>query len=409
MFRTLKHRNRNLVFFSSTDSGQVEDAIIYLPNSTYLPLPLKWCLSDKGLIDEIRDDFVILNEEGVYLVEKWLGSRQIPAHRYIKNGKTARQWMLDNHAYSFTDNYWVENENENLRWEDLCNSMNNLDTYFNIRDTDYKGYNSTLGGELEKFWYKDGNQLMLCKKNLPSMEILSLREVLACMIYEKQGNIPYCNYNLVYHQNGDVAGCYCRAFTDINTELITAYDLIEEYNRIMDDNIYELIIQYAAGHGLDTVKVRNYLDVQTIVDFLIGNRDRHLGNIAFLRDSSTLKLIDIALVFDSGSMKEYEGEKPENSLSTKVNSFEVTTGECLHCVTNFNLIDVNKLPSIEEVHQLLFRANKISEYRKNELLEGYEKRVGILKDIQRLQNTSSTPIEDAFPQVKAFDILDDLF
>jgi hypothetical protein len=45
---------------------------------------------------------------------------------------------------------------------------------------------------------------------------------------------------------------------------------------------------------------KNKIEQITIIDYLIGNGDRHHNNIGFIRNPDTLRIIDLAPCFDSG-------------------------------------------------------------------------------------------------------------
>lgn len=197
---------------------------------------------------------------------------------------------------------------------------------------------------------------------------------MASLIYEKQGYTKACHYDFVTDKTGDIVGCACKAFTDNQTELVTAYDLLEEYNMTQQDDVYEKIIDYSCAYGMDRNTAEKYMDMQTLVDYIITNRDRHQGNIGFLRDADTLQIIDVAPIFDSGSSKHLEGEQPEDTIHTKVNSLYPTEGECLSHVKDYFVLDVSKLPTIDEIEDILNQCSYISEYRKDQLLSLYEQK-----------------------------------
>ena len=386
---TLKHKDHNLCTFA-LNRHQIDYAAFKKASLNELPLPLWRVFNYKEeFIEYETEDFLFVNEEGCYLLENWLSDREIPVnrdnfHKYIQRGKTARQWMLENNAFAFTDCYWIEKETENLYWNDILKKLADVDEFYTVKDTNksYKGYNSTLGGELEKFWYKQNNVLKLCKKVDKQYDILNAREVIASLIYQMQGYPYYCNYQFLYDSQNEVIGCTCNAFTDSNTELITAFDLLEKDNFTQQDNVYELIIQAAVSLGLSETCVREYMDIQTIVDFLITNRDRHQGNIGFLRDADSLKLIQPAPVYDSGSSKNKEGEYPESVTDTTVNGLYPTETECLSHVYNWKLIDTSKLPDASKINEILSQCVYLSEYRKQKLIDLYIGKVEYLRTLQ---------------------------
>lgn len=409
------HKDISIVLFSV--KGMEADKVYIKKDTTdYLPLPLKRIIHYKDeFINKIDKDsnYYTLNEDGVFLFDNWLSDREIPLTRdnykaYIEKGSTPRKWMLENNAISFTDCYWICEDTSNLEWKDICKIIDSVDVFLSVKDKDnhYKPSNVTLGGQLEKFWYKENNKLKLCKKTEPLLDILNAREVIASLIYEKQG-FNCCKYDFLYNREYEPIGVTCDAFTDKNTELITAYDLLEEYNFTQQDEVYELIPVLADKYGLDKDIVYNYLDMQTMVDFLILNRDRHQGNIGFLRDSSSLNLKTFAPVFDSGSCKMLEAENTERLfLRTKVNGLYNTDGECLSHVRNINLIDTDKLPDREELKQILEKCVNISAKRINILLDLYDKKTAYLKDMQKI-NSKDTIKQDYLITEKQNQIIED--
>lgn len=75
--------------------------------------------------------------------------------------------MLENYAYSLIDCYWINNENNTINYDEILLLKDNIDNYISVITNDnhyYKGINSTLGGQLEKFWYKSNGRVKLCKK-----------------------------------------------------------------------------------------------------------------------------------------------------------------------------------------------------------------------------------------------------
>lgn len=397
-YYVLKHKDISILYFEM-NNFEVSGAAIFKNTIEYLPLMLKRIIHNADEFIELPEDetFFTLNDEGSFLIDYWLSNREIPVSRdnynaYVKKGFTARQWMLENHAMSFTDCYWIEKETDNFTWKDICQKLSEVDHFVNVQDENrhYKGTNATLGGQLEKFWYKENDTLKLCKKNEPLYDILSAREIIASLIYEKQGMIPdkdFCKYDFIYNKNKQPIGVSCNAFTNVfkpgkNTELVTAYELLEEYNLTQQDDVYELIPFLANKYGLDEKKAYDYLDMQTMVDYLILNRDRHEGNIAFLRDADTLEIESTAPIFDSGSCKMLEAEVTESLNDTKVNGLYLTDGELLKHVKNVSLLDINKLPSKDEIKDIFDRCINISDERKNKMLSLYEQKKDYIKQLQ---------------------------
>ena len=124
------------------------------------------------------------------------------------------------------------------------------------------------------------------------------------------------------------------------------------------------------------------MDLQCLVDYIITNRDRHENNIVFLRDATTMRIFDIAPIFDSGSSEQLEGVLPEGVLDTKVNGLYTTELECLQHVRDFSVLDVSKLPSITEIQTILDKCKTITPQRKVTLIQLYEEKIAFVKELQ---------------------------
>ena len=389
---TLKHMDQNLAVFS-IKTKSVDQCVILKKMEPFLPLPLKRIIKDgykEEFVEKETEEYFILNEDGCYLFDNWLSDRQVPINRfnyelYISANSSPREWLLNNNGYSFNDCYWFEKEGEDLYWENIKDRLNSLDVFYMVQDDNhkYKGQNATLGGQLEKFWFKENNKVMLCKKHPVNLDILAAREVFASLIYEKQGFENYCPYKFTYRKNNSVAGVVCECFTNEQTELVTAYDLLEEYNMTQYLKIREKIVELAQNYGMSPLQTQRQLDIETLVDFLITNRDRHENNIAFLRNVNSLQIIGMAPIFDNGSSQYMEGQLPEGLLNTTVNSLYPTELECLEKVTDFMVLDIEKLPTIDEFNSILLKCNNITENRKNNLLSIYQNKVDLIKELQK--------------------------
>ena len=372
----------------------------YIPKSAnaqnHMPLPLKRIAHyiNGGYIEEETPKAYKINEEGIFYLEQWLSDRAIPINRdniqkYVRNKNTI-EFMLNNNSASLTDCYWTKEINENIDWNRVKlygkSSIDKLQVISHNSDCGetYSGINATLGGQLEKYWYYSYTKgtapnLMLAKRTNINDSILNIREVIASKIYELQGYENYCKYNYIRNTYGQIVGCKCRAFTDEQLELITAYDLLEEYGYTQADGIYELIINLAHKYGANITEVRYQLDIQTLVDYLITNRDRHQNNVGFLRNPDTLQIIKIAPIFDSGSSAFMEGVLPLGVENTTVHNLYNTEMQCLQSVYNIKSLNISKLPDIKWVRNEFRKANNFNEYTVNNYLQLYISKIEYLK------------------------------
>lgn len=391
---TLKHKDMNIAVFTTRDNPgkEVSQCIFDKHLTDELPLPLKRLVKagyKEEFIEYETDDIYRLNEDGCYLFDNWLSDREIPLNRfnynlYIDKNTTAREWLLNNNGYSFTDCYWFESEEEKLCFSDIQAKKDTLDSFYLVKNekNHYKPHTASLGGQLEKFWFKKNDEVYLCKKVKQNDDILAVREFIASEIYKQQNCHNFCDYKLVMDKTNQVLGCICKNFVQEDQELISVYDLLEEYNLTQNDNVWNLIIEKANEYGLDKQSAKDFLDIQILVDFLITNRDRHENNIGFIRDASTKQILKPAPIYDNGSSKQMESMSPETLYGTTVNGLYHTELECLKHVNNFNILDMNKLPTTEEYAKMINLCKSLTEQRKSFMIKRYDEKTKFLKELQ---------------------------
>ena len=136
----------------------------------------------------------------------------------------------------------------------------------------------------------------------------------------------------------------------------------------------------AAEHGLPEQDVRGFLEYQILTDFVLTNTDRHLNNFGVLRDSRTLRFVQMAPIFDSGNSMFWDAPRlPERSECTEitVNSFRKTETELLKLVTDRSRVRMELLPSREEIAELYAKDDSIAFV--DSILTGYEKKKALLE------------------------------
>ena len=98
-----------------------------------------------------------------------------------------------------------------------------------------------------------------------------------------------------------------------------------------------------------------------------------------MRDPDTLQILSPAPVFDSGSSREKEYEKPEGILHTTVNGLYPTEMECLNQVKDLTGLDLERLPSKEMIRQELGKSSSLSQDRIRMLADLYEGKAAYLR------------------------------
>ncbi|GEM_PF-324850 len=283
----------------------------------------------------------------------WFRGRGIPSWRdgldellynlHIKNGLE-----LLNVAYglSLSDQYWLNPVNAPLSWQDInffdhdFHSHDYQEATFDgkimLKQPDLFTPNNTSDGMLKKSWIVgEDHQRYLLKGSYKAKGFEPFCEVLSTFLSEAL-QLPYVPYTVTYL--GDVVVSQCPCFIDENTELITAYALLK--NAEIDlvhkspEDLYADYREILNKH--EVPRAFEYLTKMFILDYLMINCDRHLGNFGIIRDVNTLKWRSVAPIYDSGqamgSQKQIYEMNFENAYGTFFTKQNRDFDEILHIV-----------------------------------------------------------------------------
>ena len=372
----LMNKNRPLTIIQFTQMGDIIDYSREYKNREYLPI-----------VAENDDNWLHL----------WWGERKVPLTRNnLKNLLTSKgytipeQYLYKNLGLSLTDCYWIKPVDSNLKWEDVNLFSNpfkdNTLKWDDNKSNEITGYspNSSLKGNVEKTWTARGKERFLIKGNTKETSTQSINEVLASHIHKKQKHDNYTKYKLTYIKGKPYDyGCSCKLFTDENTELVSAYDLILSEPR--KGTYYEHLLTVCEHKGMDAEKIREELEYQILTDYIMSQTDRHFNNIGFLRDTETLEFIGTAPIFDSGDSMYANTTAPVNERDMShlfTHGFENDISAMLKLVNNPGLIDLSKLPSASEIKEMYEKDSKDTETHINGMVYAYEKRIDLCRKFQ---------------------------
>lgn len=379
------HENSKLAVFKCVNSSIIS---LEINNRLLHKLPLLE-LSSKPVRDRLIN---------------WIKNRGIPATRQgIKSElrsigqEDEFRYMLNNLGLSLTDHYWIKPVNSDYRWETVNLYTNDFTSRYSLDlDTDKSIAcktnfipSASLKGDLKKKWIIDSNGVRrLVKGNASKSCRQSICEVIATEIHKRQGRFEYTPYSLIKisSDNRIITGCECPNFTSIYTEFIPAISIIESIKKESSSNYYNAYIKYCGYHGIDDDYMRQFMEYQILTDFIITNTDRHLNNFGVIRDSNTFKLMKPAPIFDSGNSMFYNTnfiKTGHKLLNIEVTSFRKYEVKLLEYVSNPMIVDLNKLPSENEIYELLM----IDRYNSCEdivmkLIEAYRTKIELLNELQ---------------------------
>lgn len=331
-------------------------------------------------------------------IEKWWQERCVPLTQDFigkilqdQNLSCPEEYLKTNLGLSLTDQYWICPLNSDLTWKDVNLFENDFVNEIFVRHLNEPeksmSYtpNSSLKGNLEKSWNIVNGERILIKGNHNEKSIESINEVIATKVHELQGFTNHAKYELIkVHDKEYSYACYSKLFTDINTTLVSAHDLISSEKKPNDISVYEFLLQLTEKHGLNRNIVREQLEYQILTDFILTNTDRHLNNIAFFANQDN-ELIKIAPIFDTGKSMFVDQSYLSNTkdlLSIEVNSFRKKEIDLLKYVTNKNIVDLTKLPAVSDIKKLYEQDKKISKTFIQKACDGYEKKIELCRDFQ---------------------------
>ena len=286
MIYQMMHKDKVVAVIGS--NGMVE-----IKNSEFLPY-------DLYLEEEHDFDTTMNNMMNFY---HWCSSRVLTLDRkYAKeilNSIGVAQAVTDMdrarialsyHCVSLMDVFWVKLSTENITFSDI----NLYDNHLNeaLVDIPLRGKQMTVtnhelaqdlstGGYFPKAWIRESTGFKLLKDG--GADVVR-RELLASYI---------C-------QHFDVKQVQYRSFIYEGEEVSESKIITSKQYSIVSKMSYDI---YACNHDLDTLEVCKQLDPETyygmnIIDYLVGNTDRHPENWGFMVDNDTNKIISLYPLMD---------------------------------------------------------------------------------------------------------------
>ena len=308
-------------------------------------------------------------------LRKWWSQRAVPIsqgnirHIFDQLGiSTPNSFLVQNLGLSLNDHYWIKPLNMDAGWDSVNLFSNDFrdpvgDLQFSTGDymvpeLPAKAYSPSAAtkGQLKKKWIiRENGRRCLVKGNRGSNSQESLNEIAATLLHQKQGVVSFTTFTPVRVQVGCQIHCMCENFASADLEFIPAIDVINAKKKNNATSYFEHFIQVCSEHGMDESETRRFLEYQILSDYVITNTDRHFSNFGVLRDTNSLKFIGMAPIFDCGNSMFFENPfLPQRSDLTKiqVNSFRSQEDQLLKYVTQPGLLDLEKLPSPEELQEV---------------------------------------------------------
>lgn len=367
-------------------------------------------ISDDGILGSVRRNeaaaahFPLGGQMNNMKFHEWWRDRAIPKTRH--GAKSALQRLgysstnsalVNNLALSLSDCYWIQPRGEGLTWKDTNLFTNDfVDTFGEItinqdhmidlrKETKFNC--ATSQGELQKKWCidKEGRRYMI-KGNYGQSYQQSLNEIFATKLHQQQGFSNYTPYSLAKVQvdgNVEGLGCMCYDFCSEDIECISAWELLQTIKIRQNESYYYPLKKVCLELGISEQDFSDFMDYQIMTDYLMSNTDRHMNNIAIVRNPDTLQILGFAPIYDSGNSMfyniPYEKLNQVRLDDIRTHSFIEKEIRLLQYVKNRNLVDADKA----EINFEIYEKDVVERHiRIPALKEMYERKIEKLRIFQ---------------------------
>lgn len=330
------------------------------------------------------------------MLAKWWAKRSIPASRSglretldLLHMSVPQELLAKCYGLSLSDQYWISPKDKPLMWKeinffdhDFSEDVGNLlFGYGEFSDSmSLISPDNTSDGQLIKKWKIADGKRVLIKGGSNPYQQEPLCEVIASGIAERLC-IPHTKYTLLWEHEKPFS--VCQDFITSETELVSAYHIMQSRKKPNDLSDYEFYLNCAEQLGVKNI--REQTEKMIVLDFLIGNEDRHFNNFGLIRNAITLEWIGVAPIFDCGTSLWYNTQesliKPL-SPNLPAKPFKKTHREQIKLVKDFSWIDLKALDGMkEEMEEILSQSPYISRERRAVLCDAFCQRAELLGEI----------------------------
>ena len=330
------------------------------------------------------------------MLAKWWAKRSIPASRSglretldLLHMSVPQELLAKCYGLSLSDQYWISPKDKPLMWKeinffdhDFSEDVGNLlFGYGEFSDSmSLISPDNTSDGQLIKKWKIADGKRVLIKGGSNPYQQEPLCEVIASGIAERLC-IPHTKYTLLWEHEKPFS--VCQDFITSETDLVSAYHIMQSRKKPNDLSDYEFYLNCAEQLGVKNI--REQTEKMIVLDFLIGNEDRHFNNFGLIRNAVTLEWIGVAPIFDCGTSLWYNTQesliKPL-SPNLPAKPFKKTHREQIKLVKDFSWIDLKALDGMkEEMEEILSQSPYISRERRAVLCDAFCQRAELLGEI----------------------------
>lgn len=328
----------------------------------------------------------------------WWTDRSIPASRSgvrealeVLDVASTKLLLLRCYGLSLSDHYWIRPKDSGLTWDQI-NFFDNPfsddmgDVLFGkpVKEDgfDFSSPDNTSDGFLKKRWKIINGKRCLVKGGSNPFQQQPFNEVIATRVMECL-NIPHVPYELVWSDGYPYS--VCEDFVSPDTELVSAWRVIQSQKKSNNDSVYQHFIKCCKGLGIQDIE--DSLDQMLVLDYIIANEDRHLNNFGLLRNPETLAWLGMAPVFDSGSSLGYDKVASRIHAEQDIicKPFKKHHAEQLKLVSSFDWINFEALSGVGDMIREVFSEGQARDFvsadRCEAVIASVEERICTLYEI----------------------------
>ena len=223
-------------------------------------------------------------------IERLLGSLQ---------ASDRREMLMGSQALNLSDQYWIRRDPA-TEWEDASFFRNPFspdvgDVLFGseAEGIDPSSPDIATDGVLMKRWSVIDGGRCLAKSGTEGILQEPFNEVIASMLMESQ-NILHTGYRLEWIDGHPCS--VCKDFITEDTELVTAARVVDSNVAVTNGSYRDEYARICKELGIDA-----HLEQMDLIDAIMMNTDRHLGNYGLIRDAETLEYLGPAPIYDTGT------------------------------------------------------------------------------------------------------------
>jgi hypothetical protein len=327
-------------------------------------------------------------------MDAWLFSRAIPEKREglelileNNNVESNRELLIKNLGLGLSDHYWIRTEESGYTWNEVNFFENNFgEEGDDIFIGNYEGKlsrertpNGVSSGMLPKKWIIQAGERHLMKGSDDVYRQEPFNEKIASCFLDKL-SVDHVNYELMWYKKN--AYSLCKNMLGTENELISAYYIQKMKRRDKGTSYYEHYMECCKMLGLSG-NIRKELEKMIVVDYTIGNTDRHWSNFGVIRNANTLKAERLAPLYDNGASfftKIHHMAIPSKNRFLTCQSFKRQQNDNIKLVRDFSWIKketVKELPDL--VEQTLSQNKFIDNARRSAIKNGIRERIQMLE------------------------------